>query len=99
MMYCSKCGSAMRGSTTYCPACGYSVKQMKLDAASAPPKFRPMEPAKRSYNMISSSANRDGDEIRPGYGSDGLRTRRIEPEEKPKGIIFGRPKKDEEEKE
>jgi hypothetical protein len=99
MMYCSKCGSDMRGSTTYCPACGYSVKQMKLDAASAPPKFRTVNSTKRSYSMISSSSNRDGDEIMPGYGPDGLRTRRSEPDDKPKGIIFGRPKKDEEEKE
>ena len=97
MMYCSKCGSDMRGSTTYCPACGYSLRQMKVDAATAAPKFARTDPSKRSYNMISSSGNRNGDEILPGYGTDGLRTRRAEPEQKPKGIMFGKPKRDEEE--
>lgn len=31
MMYCSKCGSDLRGNSNRCPTCGYSLNQMKLE--------------------------------------------------------------------
>ncbi len=31
MMYCTKCGSNLKGSNVKCPVCGYEVQKMKMD--------------------------------------------------------------------
>lgn len=40
MMYCTKCGSDLKGAKNRCPACGYELKDMKMDLA----KPRPVRP-------------------------------------------------------
>ncbi len=93
MMYCSKCGSDLRGNDRFCPSCGYSVKQMKIDSAAAP---RNPPPARDRTTPLGRSW-KDDEPIIPGYGEDGLRTKREEPDKKPKGIVFGKFKDEEEE--
>ncbi len=52
MMYCTKCGSNLKGSTDRCPVCKYPVSKMKQDLSgpgkrersSSPPKFAPPYP-------------------------------------------------------
>lgn len=31
MMYCTKCGSDLKGNNVRCPVCGYEVQKMKMD--------------------------------------------------------------------
>ena len=52
MMYCTKCGSNLKGSIDRCPVCKYPVSKMKQDLTgpgkrerrSTPPKFAPPYP-------------------------------------------------------
>lgn len=46
MMYCTHCGSDMKGSKTSCPVCGYNVTQMKADLKTPRALKRP-EPEER----------------------------------------------------
>jgi len=38
MMYCTKCGSDLKGSKQRCPVCGYSVMKMKDDLSKSQPR-------------------------------------------------------------
>jgi len=31
MLYCTKCGSDLKGNRVRCPVCGYEVQKMKMD--------------------------------------------------------------------
>jgi hypothetical protein len=93
MMYCAKCGSDLRGAKTSCPACGYSLNQMKTDSAAKPTGYKHAEIKKEPLKPV---LKRDeyGDPIYP-YSDEAIRMR--EEEGKPKRLIFKRSEPTEEE--
>ncbi len=48
MMYCTKCGSDLKGSRVRCPICGYEVLKMKMDV-SKPRETRKIESEPRAW--------------------------------------------------
>lgn len=46
MMYCTKCGSSLKGSTKSCPACGYEVSKMRTDLSTPRQVRRSVEESK-----------------------------------------------------
>lgn len=61
MMYCTHCGSDMKGSKTSCPVCGYRVEKMKEDL-KAPRAVRsaPREEERRPWAPPIPDQRRDG---------------------------------------
>jgi uncharacterized Zn finger protein (UPF0148 family) len=49
MMYCTHCGSDMKGSKSSCPVCGYRVDQMKTDLKTPRALKRPEIEEKRPW--------------------------------------------------
>lgn len=89
MMYCAKCGSDLRGNKTSCPACGYSLNQMKTENANKPIGYKHTEGKRETLHPV---LRRDefGNPIYP-YSDEAIRLR--EEEGKPKTLKF-RPKAD-----
>ena len=48
MMYCTKCGSDLKGNKVRCPACGYEVVKMKIDV-SRPREARSQDRSPRAW--------------------------------------------------
>lgn len=84
MMYCSKCGSDLRGSKNSCPACGFSLNQMKTESAQKPVGYKHSELKKEGLKPV---LRRDewGNPIYP-YSDEAIRMR--EEEGKPKTLTF-----------
>jgi hypothetical protein len=49
MMYCTHCGSDMKGSKSSCPVCGYRVDQMKVDLKTPRALKRPEPKEKKPW--------------------------------------------------
>jgi ribosomal protein L37E len=93
MMYCSKCGSDLRGSKNSCPACGYSLNQMKTESAQKPVGYKHTEFKKESLKPVIHR-DEDGNPISP-YSDEGIRMR--EEANKPKFLTFKKREPSEEE--
>ncbi|MFW3146810.1 MAG: hypothetical protein ACMUIE_08375 [Thermoplasmatota archaeon] len=48
MMYCTKCGSDLKGSNVRCPVCGYEVVKMKMDLSQSP-ESRRQRPERKAW--------------------------------------------------
>jgi len=87
MMYCSKCGSDLRGSRSRCPTCGYSVDQMRLEDGQRKVGYKHSE-IKKETPPMNIKRDKYGDII-PGYTPEGRKLR--EDEEKPRVLTFRKP--------
>jgi hypothetical protein len=83
MMYCTKCGSNLRGETSRCPTCGYTISQMRLEDSRRRIGYKHSEIRKDPPSTLKLDEN--GDPI-PGYSPQSRMAR--EEEERPRTLVF-----------
>ncbi len=49
MMYCTKCGSDLKGNSARCPVCGYDVQKMKIDLSKPMEVRRESRPGRKPW--------------------------------------------------
>jgi len=62
MMYCTKCGSNLKGATKLCPTCGYEVNKMRTDL-TAPRQVRQPREEQRGWAPPLPDQRKDRDQI------------------------------------
>ena len=79
MMYCTKCGSDLKGNSARCPVCGYDVQKMKIDLSKpmevrresrserrpwAPPiPDQRSDPKREERPVVAVEVEQEGDEV------------------------------------
>ena len=94
MMYCTRCGSDLKGSGKLCPACGYEISKMRQDLSSPRQVKRAEEPREWAPPIPDQRKEKEARRA-PVWGPDGRRTERRQEEERAT-ISFGKPGEEEE---
>lgn len=84
MMFCSKCGSDLRGGKSSCPTCGYSLSRMKLEDSQRRIGYKHTE-IRRDTPIGSLRRDENGDPILP-YSDEWRKAR--EEDQKPRVLTF-----------
>lgn len=97
MMYCTKCGSDLKGNKVKCPVCGYPVEKMRRDLSSRSPPIRKEREKPRPWAPPIPDERKMPPEEVEALVEDEPQDR---PEEEPSNVIkFHSQEEDEEEEE